>query len=309
MFESRSLEGVNRVVSGVSNKNILVNGTFDAWQRGNSFASADSEFTADQWEVPAAVSTGPIVSKLDTLVSDMNAGVPFNSHLQIDPRGTANKQDTDNRLFQYIEGIYPGQEMTFSVWIKGSSNTTLVLEVRTISNTGDSNSKLSPPIAISGVWKRYEVSFIMPDIPVGANVGTSYSLIMLRFEQSNTLTFSIGGAQLELGHTATQFENLSPGDNLARCQRYYWRGKLMDSHGFRSLSAISTSALAGSFSFPVPMFKNPTMQILTQPTYIACSTASITANETDNCFLKVTNDGSSNYRAFDGLYEAVASII
>jgi hypothetical protein len=42
---------------------------------------------------------------------------------------------------------------------------------------------------------------------------------------SNNDAFYLTGVQLEVGDTATPFEHRSYGDELARCQRYYWKAE------------------------------------------------------------------------------------
>ena len=46
---------------------------------------------------------------------------------------------------------------------------------------------------------------------------------------STSRTFFITGVQIEVGDTATDFEHRSYGDELARCQRYYYQ--LVDGAG------------------------------------------------------------------------------
>ena len=55
-------------------------------------------------------------------------------------------------------------------------------------------------------------------------------------------TFDVTGIQLEVGTVATPFEHRSYGDELARCQRYYWKG-----------TARQSSGQAYSWSLPVTM--------------------------------------------------------
>ena len=66
-------------------------------------------------------------------------------------------------------------------------------------------------------------------------------------------TFDITGVQLEVGASATDFENKSYSDELARCQRYYYENS---SHMY--LTKYSTGSICNVFN-PVTMRANPTI--------------------------------------------------
>ena len=62
--------------------------------------------------------------------------------------------------------------------------------------------------------------------------------------------FQVTGVQLEVGDTATPFEHRSYADELARCQRYYWRLSSVSAEtlGFQGMTTSTTAAqVTGSF--------------------------------------------------------------
>lgn len=75
---------------------------------------------------------------------------------------------------------------------------------------------------------------------------------------TNDATFEITGVQLEVGDTATPFEHRSYGDELARCQRYYYK---LDGGGNPLGSGIwySANQVLAHFSFPQVMRASPTI--------------------------------------------------
>jgi len=73
-------------------------------------------------------------------------------------------------------------------------------------------------------------------------------------------TFYITGVQLEVGSTATDFENLPYDVSLARCQRYYYKEQATFAGQYFAPNAyaIGTTSAFTFNTFPVPMRTRPT---------------------------------------------------
>ena len=104
--------------------------------------------------------------------------------------------------------------------------------------------------------------------------------------ETNGATWYMTGAQLELGSVATPFEHRSYGDELARCQRYYYKiqAKASAQSGFfgSSFNRNTTTCLGVTF-FPVELRTSPTAleqsgtasdyQVLFLTNQVACTSA------------------------------------
>ena len=73
---------------------------------------------------------------------------------------------------------------------------------------------------------------------------------------TNDATFSYTGFQLEVGDTATEFEHRSYGDELARCQRYYYQFAALSNNYMPSVGSTARSRFF--ISHPVTMRDSPT---------------------------------------------------
>jgi len=72
--------------------------------------------------------------------------------------------------------------------------------------------------------------------------------------------FAITGVQLEVGDTATPFEHRSYGQELALCQRYYYRRSSNSTDdGIMNMNAYSINACYGVLPLPVMMRSSPTL--------------------------------------------------
>ena len=76
---------------------------------------------------------------------------------------------------------------------------------------------------------------------------------------TNDATFELTGLQIEVGDVATDFEHRSYGDELARCQRYYYKhiegNNLVVCLGFSS----ATNQVSGYIQFPTTMRATPSI--------------------------------------------------
>ena len=86
------------------------------------------------------------------------------------------------------------------------------------------------------------------------------------FIDNTSNEFYLTGVQLEIGSVATPFEHRTIGEELTRCQRYYYttRGGSVgnpnsDSAGFFGVPLNSSGSGFGIATFPVPMRATPTV--------------------------------------------------
>ena len=79
---------------------------------------------------------------------------------------------------------------------------------------------------------------------------------------STSSDFYLTGLQFEVGEKATPFEHRSFGDELARCQRYYYRHADRNSDEGRSVGNVAlyqSSRVFGAVHFPVTMRATPSL--------------------------------------------------
>ena len=91
--------------------------------------------------------------------------------------------------------------------------------------------------------------------------GTSSHSTTASFMANTSNTFYLTGVQLELGSVATPFEMRSYGEELARCQRYYYKIDTYRNNGYGSLLMMTShnqTQLRGHLELPQVMRTLPT---------------------------------------------------
>jgi len=156
-----------------------------------------------------------------------------------------------------------GKKVTLSYYAKGTSPTN-GLEVAIAWYDG---STLSSPetttVTLTSTWTKYTHTFDAPSI-TGLTLTNAAAYLELHWGQADTDTgtsayeVNLAQAKLEIGDTATPFEHRSYGDELARCQRYYYHFSPSTNMPFFQYQANFRAVM---MNFPVTMRASPSLTI------------------------------------------------
>ena len=242
----------------LSNRNLVVNGAMQVWQRGDTTTSVtgNSYYSADRFR-NVTISAGTWTLSKSTTVP---IGQGFAASLKYDCT-TANASLSAGSLLM-LEQRFEGQDMqslkkgtasaeslTLSFWVRSNKTGTYIAELR----DEDNGRTISQSYAIdaSDTWEKKTLTFAGDTTGALDNdnalsfyasfylaAGTDYSsgTLATSWETRTNANRAVGqvnladntanewyitGVQLEVGEVATPFEHRSYGDELARCQRYY----------------------------------------------------------------------------------------
>ena len=244
-------------VGQLSHRNLIINGDMKISQRGTSFADpANGSYTLDRFDIQNSSGTPAF-----TVTQDTDAPHGFNNSLKVacTTADASPAAGSFSRIRHTIEaqnlqplakGTSSAKASTLSFYVK--TNKTGVYTVFVYDD--DNNRMFSASYTVSDTnWNRYTI--IIPADTTGAinddngagfvihwglSLGsnrTSGSLASnwatystanehvgnVNFADNTSNVWAITGVQLEVGSVTTPFEHRSFGDELARCQRYFYR--------------------------------------------------------------------------------------
>lgn len=252
------------ILTGFRNK--IINGNFDIWQRGVAFTSSGaSAYKADRWFYRPTdggdlwtVSRGYLFGQ-----TDIPGNPKYYSHLQ---GGAGNNAYID----QHIEGVetLSGKRvtLTFYTLVTGAA-VTIVLQLIQIFGTGGAPSSITSvsPISYStkasGSWTRHDAIFDLPSVSgkiLGTN-GNDYLAVRINLTAPAAYEFRHTRVSLVEGDARGEVDPFSPRNiqqELALCQRYYWKSNLRVIP-YGNASGAGASAWATVY-FPVTMRATPT---------------------------------------------------
>ena len=279
-----------------SHRNIIINGKADVFQRvlGGSQISCNAGsnfYCMDRWYARGESSLG-VFSLIQQDISSEGIGAPHAIRVNVTTNVTPASGDV-YKIAQRIEGKNIGhlsfgtsgaRTITLSFLVKSSVTGThggsLMNSAQnrsfpftyTISNPDTWEQKsITIPGDTGGTWLintgiGLELNFDMGS--GSAKRGTAGGAwIAARAEGANgtvqlistsNANWYVTKVQIEEGSTATPFEHRSYGDELRRCQRYFFN--IHGSNGYRTgitCYANSSSACRGVVYFPAPMRINP----------------------------------------------------
>lgn len=210
------------------NRNRIINGAFDIWQRGGGgFIATDGMYTADQWRYSQTGAGGThTITRVDQPTgSTLIAGMNPRYYLRLS--NTVIGSATAQIIGQRIEDVrtLAGEQCTLSAWIKGTATGITAKAVQNFGTGGSPSSAVTTTLGTATPttsWVRLQVHFTMPSLS-GKTIGTGEnSFVEIQFDCGASLgTLDLWGVQLEQNTTQTAFEREPMAITLLKCQRYY----------------------------------------------------------------------------------------
>ena len=288
--------GVN--LGQLGNRNLIINGAMQVAQRGTS-STTDGYQTVDRFR--SGLGEGTATLSQESLTSGDPYDLGFRKFHRITNTAGSSSNATRRRIYTTIEAqdlaskgwnyTSSSSYITLSFWVRSSLSGTYYIYLQTMDGT---NKNYTMSFALTAnTWTKV-VKHISGDsgitinndngagmrVHVMANFGTDFTGTMSTDtwgNMSNTnrtpddttgwysttgATYDITGVQLEVGDTATPFEHRSYGDELAKCQRYYYAFINAGSGGeawVTTASCYNTTNAYGGVRFPVTMRTIPTL--------------------------------------------------
>jgi hypothetical protein len=265
---------VNRTGSG----NAIINGAFDIWQRGTSFAHSTGVETrvADRF-VYNSDGTGTTTISQETFTPGEPAtGVEGTFYLRYTSSGRTGQ--TFNVLYNQIEDVrtLSAQTITLSFYARTNAAKSITIDHQQTFGSGGSSS-VSTTFGTANIgtsWERFTFTISAPSVS-GKTINTgNHVRTIFRLGNGSAGTIDIWGIQLEAGSVATPFKrnaNSLQGE-LAACQRYFFRG----GPGAQGIATLTTLANL-IISYPVPMRAAPSVSHVANYNVLEVNVATRTA--------------------------------
>ena len=267
---------------GQSDKGYKTVDRFQFWEQGTPTATFNLTREGD----------GPNGFKYSTKLACSTAntsGIPTSVHMYMQYNVEA--QD----MYQLAWGTTDAKPATLSFWAK--SNTAGTYVVSLAADDGTDLDYYTAPYDLDGSGNWQYITIVIPanTITQVSNTTANATGLYIKWIIQSSTTYSSGtsltgwtespstsqleagqnadvgatvgnywqitGVQLELGDTATPFEHRSYGDELARCQRYYY--EVQANSWILVGDASNTGVIRGLYNFPVEMRVDPTCSSFT----------------------------------------------
>ena len=234
----------------ITSKNMMVNGNFDIWQR-NTSTTTNLGYSADRWFLNTNGTATATFSRIDT--SAEGVGSQYGARC-------ARSAGTD--IFALItcqEGALSvvGKSVTLSGYIrKGSGLTgdvfiafgTRASKFGTVYDSA--NITIANATMSTSTWYRFSTTMSVTTA-TSTNSADLFEIEMIAPSQAGgaNVHFELASVQMEIGTTASEFEQEDQSLTLLRCKRYYQTASMY----------VQTSTTAVTWVFPVAMRVNPTV--------------------------------------------------
>lgn len=282
MTKARKLADLGNVYDdgALSHRNLLINSEFKVNQRGVTSITGHTSsavFTADRW---LSYASGGVTSTISVQDVTLPNGKRVKSHKTLCTAGSGSWLHPFQKVESFGLDFLKGKTLTLSAWVKTNMTNQKVRFC-----DGAACHLLGDVIPNDGEWHFISVNHIMrTDMVTGS---ADFMQFQPAFTASGTpvvvgsyIEFAL--PQMEIGDTATPFEHRSYGDELARCQRYFYKANVpMYAHGQYESGSFANKQVS-TFQFPVTMRVYPSV---THSYTNRDNTASLTTNNLANSIL------------------------
>ena len=294
---SARLDTLGGSSGALSNRNLVINGGMQCWQRATSATAANNTYnTVDRFQIYEATggaftteqSTGNSQDTGHENALECNVTTADSSIGATEYSAIVHRIEAQN--LQHLQwGYASGKNLILSFWVK--SNKTGIYSLSTEKNDATTYRRVNEfTINAANTWEQKTIKIpALTDSNSGgtiandANLGIKFewclaygstfttssldqwittahfaSTNQVNWMDSTSNNFYLTGIQLELGDVATPFEHRSYGQELALCQRYYNTSSNMWMSG-QSYAVSGTDGLIQVFRFPTEMRSSPTI--------------------------------------------------
>jgi hypothetical protein len=281
--------------ASIGMKNLIINGDMRIDQRnGGSAVTVSSAYTVDRFKFQEGGGGGQVVSVQQ--VTDAPVGFSNSFKLTNTTASSSITADAYNMFWQAVEGLNwsdlewgtsDAKTATISFWVKASIAGNYSLAIRSSNND---RSYVTPyTISSANTWEYKTITIAGPtsgtfntdntkaiQVAFTHSMGSNYTssgnnawqsesklgATGTQVALSNTVnsTWQITGVQLEVGTTATPFENLQYTTQLQLCQRYFFKWA-NDRTPICGMTAYSNTTVYGPFVYSTPMRVAPTWSV------------------------------------------------
>ena len=248
-----------KVTNNLSNRNLIINGSYQINQRGNQTGiGGSSVYTLDRWmhgRENGSNSTRWDISQTALAKTDLPYTAGHRNCMKLDCTTASSNSGTNDTAYitQRIEGF----NCSHLDWgNSGAKTLTLSFYAKTDGSTGVmcvsayATKSYVKEVTLSNSWQKFTVEIAGNTADEIANSNASGLQLMfvlhsgsdheisagswsagfdcatsnqVNFGSSTDNNIYITGVQLEVGDVATDFEHRTFADELLRCQRYYWK--------------------------------------------------------------------------------------
>ena len=253
-------------------RNLLINGQFQCWQRGNSITANNSNtYTADRWHAGANGSEDVVYSRQFTNTSD---GTPY---MRVRRTGTASGRMYLTQMMETsVLDFCRGKTVTLSFQARKHADfdATFVSRIATQANQSPrddnvvQNSDVTRTLTTS--FQTFTQSLTLTSTSNSANGFRVEFVAEDGANSSSNYYYEVRDVKLEIGDKATPFEHRSFGEELALCQRYFFAQQAIageDYYAFGMGAAENSGTFRGLSSFPVTMRIEPSLTATASNTF------------------------------------------